>query len=71
MKINVMNAGDKVLSVTSELIAIERATGEVEIFPLRKTRQGYVLDAQSSLIICYDTEETQTEIIDGVTITHF
>ena len=71
MKINVMNAGDKVLSVTNEFIAIEKANGEVEIFPLRKTRQGYVLDTQDTLIIGYDAEETQTEIIDGVTITHF
>ena len=71
MKINVMNTGDKVLSVTSELIAIEKANGEIEIFQLRKTRQGYVVDTQDTLIIGYDTEETQTEIIDGVTITHF
>ena len=71
MKINVMNTGDKVLSVTSELIAIEKANGEVEVFQLRKTRQGYVVDTQDTLIIGYDTEETQTEIIDGVTITHF
>ena len=71
MKIKVMNAGDKVLSVTSELVAIERSNGEVEIFSLRKTRQGYVVDTQDTLIIGYDAEETQTEIIDGVTITHF
>ena len=52
-------------------VAIEKANGEVEVFQLRKTRQGYVVDTQDTLIIGYDTEETQTEIIDGVTITHF
>ena len=71
MKINVMNAGDKVLSVTTNFVAIERANGEVEIFPLRKLRKGYTVDTQSVLTIGYDTEESQTEIIDGVTITHF
>ena len=71
MKINVMNAGDKVLSVTTDLVSIERANGEVEIFPLKKLRKGYTVDTQSTLIIGFNTEEAQTEIFDGVTITHF
>lgn len=43
MKINVMSKGDKVLNVTSELVAIQRKNGEVDIIPLSRTSPGFVL----------------------------
>lgn len=43
MKINVMSKGDKVLNVTSELVAIQRKNGEVDIIPLISDESGSVL----------------------------
>ncbi len=71
MKLEILHDGDHVLSVTSELIAIERANGEVEILPLIKGEGGYRVDSQKPLIIGYSEIIVQSETINGVTIMNF
>ena len=71
MKIKLMNAGDRVLSVTTKFVAIERASGEVDILPMKKKGKNYWVNPQSVLTLGFDTDEVKTELVDGVTITHF
>lgn len=47
MKIKVMSKGDKVLNVTSELVAIQRKNGEVDVFPLISDESGVRIDTEN------------------------
>ena len=71
MKINVMGKGDKVLNVTSELVAIQRKNGEVDIIPLISDDSGVRIDMENIVTIGYGNNAVETEIIDGVVITNF
>ena len=71
MKIKVMSKGDKVLNVTSELVAIQRKNGEVDIIPLISDDSGVRIDMEHIETIGYGNNAVETEIIDGVVITNF
>ena len=71
MKIKVMSKGDKVLNVTSELVAIQRKNGEVDIIPLISDDSGVQIDMENIVTIGYGNNAVETEIIDGVVITNF
>lgn len=71
MKINVMNKGDKVLNVTSEIIAIQRRNGEVDIIPLTRDELGVRIDIERIVTIGYGNNAVETEVIDGMVITNF
>lgn len=71
MKINVMSKGDKVLNVTSELVAIQRKNGEVDIIPLISDDSGLRIDTGNIVTIGYGNNAVETEVIDGVVITNF
>lgn len=71
MKINVMSKGDKVLNVTSELVAIQRKNGEVDIIPLISDESGVRIDTENIVTIGYGNNMVETEVIDGVVITNF
>lgn len=71
MKINVMSKGDKVLNVTSELVAIQRKNGEVDIIPLISDDSGVRIDTENIVTIGYGNNSVETEDIDGVVITNF
>ena len=71
MKINVMSKGDKVLIVTSELVAIQRKNGEVDIIPLISDESGIRIDTENIVTIGYGNNSVETEVIDGVVITNF
>lgn len=71
MKINVMSKGDKVLNVTSELVAIKRKNGEVDIIPLISDDSGVRIDTKNIVTIGYGNNSVETEVIDGVVITNF
>ena len=51
MFIGVMKKGDRVISVTSELIAVERKNGEVDIIPLTKDETGLRVDIEGIVTI--------------------
>lgn len=71
MKINVMSKGDKVLNVTSELVAIQRKNGEVDIIPLISDESGVRIDTENIVTIGYGNNAVETEVVDGVVITNF
>lgn len=71
MKINVLHEGDKVLNVTNEFVAVERANGEVDILPILRDDNGIWVDATQILIIGYGNNTVQVETESGVTITNF
>ena len=71
MKINVMSKGDKVLNVTSELVAIQRKNGEVDIVPFISDESGIRIDTENIVTIGYGNNSVETEVIDGVVITNF
>ena len=71
MKINVMSKGDKVLNVTSELVAIQRKNGEVDIIPLISNESGVRIDTENIVTIGYGNSFVETEVVNGVVITNF
>lgn len=71
MKINVMSKGDKILNVTTELVAIQRKNGEVDIIPLISDESGTRIDTENIVTIGYGNNSVETEVIDGVVITNF
>ena len=71
MKINVMNKGDKVLNVTSELVAIQRKNGEVDLIPMGNSENGIYIDTEKIVTIGYGNNTVEVEAVDGVVITNF
>ncbi len=71
MKIKVMSKGDKVLNVTSELVAIQRKNGEVDIIPLISDEYGIRIDTENIVTIGYGNNSVETEVVEGVVITNF
>ncbi len=71
MKIKVMSKGDKVLNVTSELVAIQRKNGEVDIIPLISDEYGVRIDTENIVTIGYGNNLVETEVVEGVVITNF
>lgn len=71
MKIKVMSKGDKVLNVTSELVAIQRKNGEVDIIPLISDEYGVRIDTENIVTIGYGNNSVETEVVEGVVITNF
>ena len=71
MNIKVMSKGDKVLNVTSELVAIQRKNGEVDIIPLISDESGVRIDTENIVTIGYGNNSVESEVIDGVVITNF
>ena len=71
MRINVMNKGDRVLNVTSELVAIQRKNGEVDVIPLVSGDAGIYIDTRIIVTIGYGSNTVVTEAENGVVITNF
>ncbi len=71
MKINVMSKGDKVLSVTNELVAIQRVSGEVDIISLISSESGLRIDTENIVTIGYGSNFVESEVVEGVVITNF
>jgi len=71
MKVNVLHEGDRVINVTNEFVAVERASGEVDVLPLIKEGSGMWVDTQHILTIGYGNNTIQVETESGLTITTF
>ena len=70
MRINVLKKGDHVINVTSEFIAIERKSGEVDIIPLFKDGEVLRVDSEKTITIGYGDNVIQAQ--DGdVTVSTF
>jgi len=71
MKINVLRKGDKVLSVTSEFLAIQRKNGEVDILPIISDEQGVRIETEKVVTVGFGDNTVESEVIDGVVVTTF
>lgn len=70
MKINVLKKGDRVISVTSEFVAVQRKNGEVDIVPL--IRDGTVLRVAIENIVTIGYGNNTVEAAtDDVVVTTF
>ncbi len=69
MFIGVMKKGDRVISVTSELIAVERKNGEVDIIPLTKDETGLRVDIEGIVTIGFGNNVVKTSTGDVEVIT--
>ena len=70
IRIEVLKKGDKVLSVTSEFIAVQRKNGEVEILPMVKDELGLRVDVEHMITIGYGNN-TVKAAIDEIVVTTF
>ena len=70
MYIGVMKKGDCVICVNSEMIAIRRGNGEVDVIPLVKDETGLRVDTEGIVTIGYGSNTVQ-ETVGGVTVTKF
>ena len=71
MRMDILKKGDKVLSVTNKLIAIQRENGEVEVIRFLIDKEGIWIADEETLIIGYADNAEESEVIAGVVITHF
>ena len=70
MKINILQEGDSVISVTNELVAIQRRNGEVDLLKLLITDGRIRVDQENVVTISYGSNTT-IENVNGVEITCF
>ena len=70
MTINVLRRGDRVINVTSDMIAVERKNGEVDLIPLVKDNGALRIDVESIVTIGYGNNTVQAQAGD-VTVTTF
>lgn len=71
---DLMNTGDRVLTITNEFLAIERCDGSVKLYPVLNKDNKITLDINSVTTIGYtprgdETDEYTTE--NGVHIVNF
>lgn len=69
MKINVLKKGDRVISVTSEFVTVQRKNGEVDIIPLIRDGTGLRVDIENIVTIGYGNNTVQAETGDIVVTT--
>lgn len=70
MKINVLKKGDKVISVTSEFVAVQRKNGEVDIVPLIRDKTGLRVAIENIVTIGYGNNTVEAAT-DDVVVTTF
>ena len=70
IKINVLRKGDHILNVSSELIAVQRKNGEVDIIPIMKDEMGLRVDVEHIITIGYGNNTVQASN-DEVIVTTF
>lgn len=63
MKINILQKGDRVLTVTKEFIAVQRKNGEVDIVMLVRDETGLRIDTENIVTIGYG--HYSVEVTDG------
>lgn len=71
MRIKILQDGDKVIDVTSDFIAVERISGEVDIIPLFREGSGLWVDTEHITTIGYGDNVVEVEAENGVKITNF
>ena len=70
IRIEVLKKGDKVLSVTSEFIAVQRKNGEVDLLPMVKDEMGLRIDIEHIITIGYSNKKVKATT-DEIEVTTF
>ena len=70
MTIGILKKGDRVIGVTTEFIAVERKSGEVDIIPIVRNGESIRVDVENIVTIGYGNNIVETKIGD-VTVTNF
>ena len=70
MRIGVLRDGDKVISVSTEFVAIQRMNGEVDIIPIVVDGKTLRVDTENIITIGYGDNVIEATV-DDVTITTF
>lgn len=63
MRINILQKGDQVLTVTKDFIAVRRKNGEVDLVKLLKDEIGLRIDTENKITIGYGYNTV--EVTDG------
>lgn len=71
MRIKILREGDKVISVTSDFVAVERISGEVDIVPINRDKSGIWVNTEHITTIGYGDNIVELETNNGVKITSF
>jgi hypothetical protein len=71
MRVNILRKGDKIISVTQNLIAVSRKGGEVDLIPLINDDTGWRVDCDKIVTIGYGSNTVEVELEDGSVITNF
>ncbi len=69
VKIGILKKGDRVLNVTPEFIAVQRAKGEVDLVPLIQDEMGLRVDTERIVTIGYGNNTVQAAKEDVVVTT--
>ena len=69
MFIGVLKKGDHVISVTQDLIAVERKNGQVDLIPIIKDEMGIRVDIPGIVTIGYGQNTVSVEHEDIVVTT--
>ncbi len=70
MTIGILKKGDRVLNVTTEFIAVERKSGEVDIIPIVRNGESIRVDVENIVTIGYGNNVVETKVGD-VKVTNF
>ena len=71
MRIKILEDGDKGIGVTSDFVAVERISAEVDIIPLGKDESGIRVHTEHITTIGYGDNVVEVETENGVKITNF
>ena len=66
MRINILKKGDKVLSVSSNFVAVSRKNGEVDLIPFAYDQEGSIRIAEDKIITIGYGDNTVEVVRDGV-----
>lgn len=66
MRINILKKGDKVLSVSSNFVAVVRKNGEVDLIPVAYDQDGSFRIAEDKIVTIGYGDNTVEVVKDGV-----
>ena len=71
IEIGIMNKGDKVLTVTSEFVAVQRKNGVVDLVRIVTDEHGWRVDEENMVRIGYGNNMVTARTDTGVSIVNF
>ncbi len=66
MKVKILRKGDSVISVSGNLVAVQRKNGEVDIIPLIPDENGFpMIDPEHILTIGYGSGSVESKVCNA------